>query len=315
MKYLFFDIECSNCFNKIGKICEFGYVLTDEEFNILEQDDIPMSPGRGKENDFHLKGRKHEKDLELAYEYNYYKSLPEFPHFYERIKKLMTGEDTICFAYSMDNDILHMYNSCRRYKLKKFDYTCYDVQLFAKKYLEAKNITSLKNACLSIVGPNKTIQLVEHLSRDDAKMTMMIFEAICYMEHISSKDYLEQNKNYSVRSSDSINDYFKRMEERKEKQKAFEYFDSIKLSEEEASKEEYVGRRYEVSAKLKKSPELLKTIIDYVNSKNGVIIDKVSLGEYFIVLDEENKEELIKRVGEHFTGQYILYKDIEPKKE
>ena len=46
MKYLFFDIECSNCHGGIGKMCEFGYVLTDENFNIISQDDIPMSPGK-----------------------------------------------------------------------------------------------------------------------------------------------------------------------------------------------------------------------------------------------------------------------------
>lgn len=29
MNYLFFDIECSNCFGGRGKICEFGYMLTN----------------------------------------------------------------------------------------------------------------------------------------------------------------------------------------------------------------------------------------------------------------------------------------------
>ena len=40
MRYLFFDIECSE-----GKsMCSFGYVLTDEKFRILEKDDILMNP-------------------------------------------------------------------------------------------------------------------------------------------------------------------------------------------------------------------------------------------------------------------------------
>ena len=34
MKYLFFDIECCDGHH----ICEFGYVLIDEQFNILERD-------------------------------------------------------------------------------------------------------------------------------------------------------------------------------------------------------------------------------------------------------------------------------------
>ena len=63
MKYLFFDIECSNCFNGVGKLCEFGYVLCDENLNVLKKDDIPMSPGKGEGNKFHLRGRKNEKDF------------------------------------------------------------------------------------------------------------------------------------------------------------------------------------------------------------------------------------------------------------
>ena len=31
MKYLFFDIECSNCYDKEGKICEFGYTILNEQ--------------------------------------------------------------------------------------------------------------------------------------------------------------------------------------------------------------------------------------------------------------------------------------------
>ena len=33
--YLFFDCECANCFDGIGKICSLGYVLADDELNII----------------------------------------------------------------------------------------------------------------------------------------------------------------------------------------------------------------------------------------------------------------------------------------
>ena len=46
MKYLFFDLECSNCYGGVGKVCEFGAVITDEHFNILKEISIPMSPGK-----------------------------------------------------------------------------------------------------------------------------------------------------------------------------------------------------------------------------------------------------------------------------
>ena len=44
MKYLFFDIECANCFDGKGKICEFGYVQTDENFSIIEKESFKINP-------------------------------------------------------------------------------------------------------------------------------------------------------------------------------------------------------------------------------------------------------------------------------
>jgi len=312
MKYLFFDIECSNCFQGIGKMCEFGYILTDENFNILKQDDIPMSPGRGRDNRFFLTGRKHEKDLILAYEYDFYLSQPEFPAFYSRIKNLMSDPDTICFAYSMKNDVLHIFNSCKRYHLEQINYHCFDVQLFAHKYLEAKDRVSLKNACNEIVGPHASSTFHEHLSRDDAKIAMKIFEAICELEQISSKDYLEQNSNFGANSNELIDRYFQKKKEKEEKQKEYSLFDSVALTAKQAANEEYVGRRYEISAVLKKSEELLPKIIEYVKEHNGVVINKASLAEYFIVKDEENKQEIMQIMKDYFSGEYILLKDIIP---
>ena len=41
MKYLFFDIECANCYQNCAKIFSLGYVVTDENFNILhDKEDV-----------------------------------------------------------------------------------------------------------------------------------------------------------------------------------------------------------------------------------------------------------------------------------
>ena len=42
--FLFFDIECANCFNGIGKMCSLGYVVINENFEILDEDDVVMNP-------------------------------------------------------------------------------------------------------------------------------------------------------------------------------------------------------------------------------------------------------------------------------
>ena len=52
MNILFFDLECANCFMGIGKICEFGVVLVDGNFNLIQKYCFCMSPGNGKSNKF-----------------------------------------------------------------------------------------------------------------------------------------------------------------------------------------------------------------------------------------------------------------------
>ena len=40
MKYLFFDLEYATSKGGNIKICEFGYVVTDENFQILDRDNF-----------------------------------------------------------------------------------------------------------------------------------------------------------------------------------------------------------------------------------------------------------------------------------
>ena len=35
LKYLFFDLEYANSKGGINKICEFGYVITNENFDVI----------------------------------------------------------------------------------------------------------------------------------------------------------------------------------------------------------------------------------------------------------------------------------------
>ena len=44
MDYVFFDIECANCIEGQAKICSFGYVVTDEQFDVIEREDLIVNP-------------------------------------------------------------------------------------------------------------------------------------------------------------------------------------------------------------------------------------------------------------------------------
>ena len=313
MKYLFFDIECSNCFQGIGKMCEFGYVLTDENFKIIRKDDIPMSPGKGRGNRFHLRGRKDQRDLELAYDEELYFSQKEFPSFYDRIKLLIEDKDTICFAYSMENDIFHLYHSCKRYKLEPFNYTCYDVQRFVAAYLEKKGQMSLLNACKTIVGPHSVVKLQEHLSRDDAEMERMIFEAICTLQDTNSLSLLSKFEFAKTTSSEFIEKHNEHERKKKQKTAGHDLYNSLAVDESELDKPENIGRRYNFSGDLKANMEVLKNAIELVKEKNGLLCNKIGKTDYFIAFDDKNKEEIIKSFKRPFDGKVLTFDEFNIK--
>lgn len=310
MKYLFFDVECSNCHNGIGKLCEFGYVLTDEKFNIISKDDIPMSPGRGHKYEFDLTGREDERDIILAYEYDYYFAQPEFPAFYERIKKLMCDKDTICFAYSMGNDLRHIHNTCERYKKEPFNYECYDVQMMVAKHLEKKGQMNLETACLTLVGPHSLIGLQEHLSRDDAKMEMMIFEAICVLEQKDSQTLLNESSFAHTNSIEFINRIRERGKKKRMKAAGHDLYRSVLSDEAELDKPENIGRRYNVSGPLKADLNALKIVINLIKEKDGLFSNHLTKTDFFIVYDEKNKEDVLKNFKQPFEGKIIIYQEF-----
>lgn len=311
MKYLFFDIECSNCFNGKGKVCEFGYVITDENFKIISAQDIPMSPGKGRGNRFHLRDRMAVEDVKLAYDETYYYEQPELPAFYERIKKLMSSNDTICFAFSMSNDIRYLADSCIRYKLPLIDYTCYDVQKLAAEYLELKGQPGLMKCVEEIVGPHATFGLVEHLSRDDAKMEMMIVEAICVLNQIDLKTLLVQSESAKTNSVEFIDEFKKAQEIKNKKNEARRYIQEIaKKHAPLINDEQYKGKRYSVSNKIRVDLDLLKRLISNIERIGGLFTVHYVDTDHLIVLDDDNLKRTREKFADIFFGDYILLDDF-----
>ena len=311
MKYLFFDIECSNSFNGIGKMCEFGYVITDENFKIISSYDIPMSPGRGRDDRFHLRDRMKREDVQLAYDEEYYFEQEELPKFYSRIKKLMEDKDTICFAFSMNNDIRYLFDSCNKYHLPGLNYTCYDIQQLAANYLGISGQPNLKKCVDQIVGPHATIGLIEHLSRDDAKMEMMIMEAICELNQIDSKTLLEQSEFAKINSMDFINEVLAARSKRASERELSKYIENAKkIDLDLVENEEYKGKRYGISSRIRKNFYDYKTIVDLIHQSGGIYVTEFEHMDVLIANDEENISFLREKNSDLFKGEYLLLDDF-----
>ena len=171
MNFLFFEIECANCFGGVGKIFSFGYVLTDEHFNILERDDILMNPDVTRWDWYVIKNM-------VAYDRSIFPEKPKFPEFYPRIAGLFDRADVVA-GYAVENDVKFLLDECKRYSLPSFPVLHYDIQRIIRAKYELSNLISLKKALEMLELPEDSIL---HKSDDDAVYTMRVAEALTKVE-------------------------------------------------------------------------------------------------------------------------------------
>lgn len=305
MKYLFIDIECSNCFNGVGKICEFGYVTTDVNFNILQKEFIPMSPGKGRENRFHLTGRKKQKDISLAYDENFYYSCPEFPKYYEKIKNIIREKDTLVFGYSVGNDIQYLYSTIKKYKLEKLDFFAYDIQVFMKCLEKQKRLLGLEDALIEHGLENKLRNLKEHLSSDDAEMSMLLVEKLSKNIGISLGEIVEK---YPKCKIDSIS-YSRDLNKKLQKKMVMSMWKNLcQKNLSLVKKKESTGKIVTISNKIKKDPKALMKTIKTIKKRNLLASNIIASSDFFIVYDQEDKLFLIEHLKTPYHGKYVCYK-------
>ncbi|MBQ3041044.1 MAG: hypothetical protein IJD42_05535 [Clostridia bacterium] len=185
MNYIFFDIECANCFQGQGKICSFGYVITDEEFNIIEKRDIVINP-RSK---FHLVGHGNHPGIVLAYEEAVFKAAPTFPNFYKEIRSLLQDKNSLILGFSVMSDANYIKSECSRYELEMFDYDFIDVQ---RIYTDMHSLTNTPSLIKCASEYNIAQSQDVHKSDDDALLTMRVMKAMCEATNLSVRELIKK---------------------------------------------------------------------------------------------------------------------------
>ena len=96
MNYLFYDLECAS-FAGGGKICEFGYVLTDGSFRLLEKANLLINPGIGPgEWDWYALKKV------LTHSRPEYEAQKKFPHYADKIRALFEG--AVAVGHTIDGE-------------------------------------------------------------------------------------------------------------------------------------------------------------------------------------------------------------------
>lgn len=190
MNYLFFDTECA--YGR-GGICEFGYIITDEDFNTLKADNLLINPHIKFDDYGHKKA-----GIIFAYSKEEYYSAPDIMDRYDEIKALLTDENTAVIGFSTDSDAKFLNNDLDRFDMPFINYTFWDV---LKMYrMIAGRTTSLKLDIL--YSETHGANLMHHEALSDTKMTIEVLKKLLKDYNLTFKDVTE---NYKATSGESFN--------------------------------------------------------------------------------------------------------------
>ncbi len=171
MNLVFFDIECAGVYKTMAKICAFGYVVCDENFNILAKEDILINP----KGAFHLTDSKGEKGLVLPYKYEDFKKYPSFPSVYPKIRELLEDKNNLVAGHATYNDVNYLNLETRRFSLPSFSFSFSDTQMI---YMTLTGGYSRQYG-LEYITKDLNVEFTPHRAADDAYATMKVAEAMC----------------------------------------------------------------------------------------------------------------------------------------
>lgn len=188
MNYLFFDTECA--YGR-GGICEFGYILTDENFNTIKSENLLINPHIKFDDYGHQKA-----GIVFAYSKDEYYSSPDIMDRFDEIEALLTDENNVVIGYATESDAKFLINDIDRFDLPFINFTFWDV---LKMYrLIAGRDTMLKLDILYAETGKK--QLMHHEALADTEMTIEVLKKLLADYNLSFKDVMERYKEASGES-------------------------------------------------------------------------------------------------------------------
>lgn len=281
MDYIYFDIECANCNDGNGKICSFGYCLTDENFFIKEKRDIVINPNAP----FCLNGGySNKKYINLAYPEATFLRAPKFNALYDTLRGLLTAPDRVVIGHAVSNDVGFLVSECMRYGKEIFEYDYYDMQEIYRRETNQNSAKALGAICSEVNIPS----LCAHRSDDDAEMTMEVAKYLCGKTELTMNGLLAK---YADCKS-SVNDLLLRKEQ---KRQCAVFQDFVKnLVRTEKKDDSLKGKQFCFSHKIEKAGyPLLASYVQEIANHGGFYAPRLRFADYF-VRDKESCERLDK---------------------
>ena len=301
-RYVFFDIECANCFNGEGKICEFGWAIVPSNFAQSNRGEYRINPGNGLNYRFALLGRKGQDDLHLRYEendYEAYRKAPEFDNFISNIDFLFNQKDILIFGFNVLNDFGYLEYSYKRYRYKPLNIFAIDVQVLYKKLLDDNgSLESIIKKYLSEEAKN----IVFHSSSYDAEATMLALKYLLNKFGITLEELIKQVGSECIISSKWDVEVIKTNEDKRAlrkqiiatkmaSKKPFDILRSERRKDEKYKvklfEPEFIGKRFGFSNEIQKSDISLVDLCKKIEAQGYLLGLETKYIDIFICKDEE----------------------------
>lgn len=289
MDLVFFDIECASVTKTLAKICAFGYVLCDEDFNIKVKEDILIDP----KGAFRLTDRKGEKGLILPYDLDEFKGKPTFFEVYPKIKKILEDKNNAVLGHATMNDVRYLNLETKRYNLPSFDFEFSDSQII---FMSLKNDFSHQYG-LEHIANELGVNFTPHRAADDAYATMRIVEAMCSAQNCNyfrlAEDLKIKNgaiRNYNIfkpvsHAMISHNKIVK--QEAYDKNRKRTEFCKYVFDKKCIKNGKFDGLTFNFSKKIEENLTLSKRLIDVIYANGGVYSHHITHCNYYIC-DEDD---------------------------
>lgn len=286
MKILSFDIESCNGNPREASLCSFGYVISDENFNIIEKKDILVNPVPKK---FTL-GNAWGKGIKLAYPEKQFRKSPLFVEIYEQIEGLFKSADLV-IGFSIINDLNYLNCACCYYSLHNFDFSFVDVQdLYAILH-------NGEHSSLDKIMKNYGVDFEVHRSDEDAFVTLILLKKICEETGKSVEELLNYYgivKGHNGMGGYKISYSLAQMTEKyglKRTSKLNKYLFLKHIEKKKKIKGELKGKRFHFSRKLISSDlDLCRNLINAIYQKGGIYSLSLEETKVFVSLEGEQLE-------------------------
>ena len=281
MRYLCFDIECCD-----GQhICEFGYVITDENLAVQEKGILLINP-REK---FRLTGRRDGRDISLHFEEEQYYAAEEFDRHYDKILQLITYRPQTIIGFSCKNDKKFLKTACQRYDKSEIKYFAIDLQAYVKRLWRGERMSL--EALADELKVERDDCLI-HKSDDDAEITMRCMRALCEREGCSIGELIKKcNKDDFGFFLDDIVDAPQRASKNERLRELAVFLERAKPTTKTknawvAGKKFCFSKIYELN-RTKDCMVLIQMLID----AGGRYVQKVSECDYYVVSAEDAEDD------------------------